>query len=219
MTQPAGETPVPTVSIPDIRDYERINAELVRALDEGHPRVRLTGAEGQRLLASGLTGAWQAVVEVEGRAGPELAAALSAPGLTVVCRGPAADGAGRSLRAGTLVILGDCGPALGYGMEGGSFLAWGDAGTRAGLNQRGGVIVVRGTLGQLAGERQQGGLFFAYDDRLGPHAGRGASGGHLVRLRPGEGGPEGGDETESEVLRNLLAAILPWIAPGGQALL
>src|SRR4029453_17950212 len=86
-----GEAPL--VVIPEIRDYQRINAEVGRLLADGHGRVRLLGAEGHRLLLAGLRGAWEAVVEVEGRAGPELAADLDAPGLLVVCLGPAADGA------------------------------------------------------------------------------------------------------------------------------
>jgi methylamine---glutamate N-methyltransferase subunit B len=193
-TPPAGsERPVPVVSIPDIRDYQRINAELVARLDTGHGRVRLAGAEGQRLLVSGLSGAWDAVIEVEGRAGPELAAAMNAPGLTVVCGGPAADGAGRGLRAGRLVIRGDAGPALGYAMEGGTIVALGSVGPRAGLNQRGGLIVALGAVGPLAAERQAGGRFFAFDDQLGPHAGRGRRGGTFGRFVPGAEPPRGID--------------------------
>jgi glutamate synthase domain-containing protein 3 len=209
MTAPAGERPVPIVSVPDIRDYERINTELVVALDDGHARVRLVGAEGQRLLAAGLAGPWRAVIEVEGRAGPELAAGLNAPGLTLVCRGPAADGAGRALRAGTLVLAGDCGPALGYALEGGAVVAAGAVGPRAGLNQRGGLIVVLGAVGRLAAERQAGGLFFARDDRLGPYAGRAARGGRLVRL-----GRESTRPDDADTLRGVLAACAEWLPHG-----
>ncbi len=72
MTRPDADDDrtTPVVSIPDIRDYQRINAELAQLLDAGHPRVLLAGAEGQRLLVAGLAGAWSATVEVEGRAGP-----------------------------------------------------------------------------------------------------------------------------------------------------
>lgn len=191
MTTPPGgtERPVPVVSIPEIRDYQRINAELVAHLGAGHGRVRLAGAEGQRLLVSGLSGDWVAVIEVEGRAGPELAAEMDAPGLTVVCGGPAADGAGRGLRAGRLVIRGDAGPALGYAMQGGTIVALGSVGPRAGLNQRGGLIVALGAVGPLAAERQAGGRFFAFEDRLGPHAGRGRRGGSFGRFVPGDEPP------------------------------
>ena len=67
--------------IPEVREYPRINAEVVRHLDAGHARVVLAGAGGHRLLLHRLTGPWNAVVEVEGHAGPELAAELDAPGL------------------------------------------------------------------------------------------------------------------------------------------
>jgi methylamine---glutamate N-methyltransferase subunit B len=88
-----GQEP-PTLPIPEIRDYQKINAELVALLDEGHRLVRLEGAEGQRLLASGLAGSWDAVIEIVGRTGPEVAANLDAPGLMIVARGSMADGAG-----------------------------------------------------------------------------------------------------------------------------
>jgi glutamate synthase domain-containing protein 3 len=173
---------VPVVSIPDIRDYHKINAELVVLLDAGHRCVRLAGAEGQRLLVSGLRGSWNALIELEGRAGTELAAALDAPDLTIVCRGPAADGAGRGLRAGRLVILDAAGPAVGYAMEGGTIVILGPVGPRAGLNQRGGQIVALGPVGSLAAERQVGGRFLAFEDQVGPHAGRGRRGGAIVFL-------------------------------------
>ncbi|MHC5539003.1 glutamate synthase, partial [Singulisphaera rosea] len=68
-----GEDPA-LLSIPDIREYDRINAELIQSLEDGVRSVRLLGAEGQRFLAAGLVGPWNAVIEVEGRAGPEIAA-------------------------------------------------------------------------------------------------------------------------------------------------
>ena len=180
--------PSAILSIPEIRDYPRINAELSQQLDEGHAHIRLVGAEGQRLLLAGVTGAWSALVEIEGESGPELAAGLDAPGLTVVARGPTADGAGARLRAGRLILLGDTGDALAAGQEGGIILAAAAAGHRAGLGQRGGVLLVLGPLGRLAGERQSGGRMFVPADRLGPHAGhgrRGCAAPDRVRYRPG----------------------------------
>ena len=154
--------PSMVLSIPEIRDYQRINAELSQQLDEGHTHVRLVGAEGQRLLLAGVAGAWSALVEIEGdvRAGARRRARCA--GLTVVARGPTADGAGARLRAGRLILLGDTGDALGSGQEGGVILAAAAAGHRAGLGQRGGVLVVLGPLGRLAGERQDGGRLFVH---------------------------------------------------------
>lgn len=211
-TDPEPGPAAPAISIPEVRDYQRINAELAVRLDEGHRRVRLVGAEGQRLLASGLLGRWDAVVEVEGQAGPEFAAGLDAPALTVVCRGPASDGAASGLRSGRVVIVGDAGPAVGYSQRGGHLIVCGDSGPRAGLNQAGGVLVLFGAAGPLAGERQSGGLLFASPDRLGAHAGRGRRGGRLVPLPPYA--PLDGDALIA--LRLALFQVDPWIVESGR---
>jgi glutamate synthase domain-containing protein 3 len=210
MSRPASPGPVPTISVPEIRDYERINTELVGFLDEGHPHVRLVGAEGQRLLASRIRGAWNALVEVQGRAGPELAAELNAPGLTIVCSEDAADGAGRALRAGRLVILGDAGDAVGYTQEGGTIVVARSAGARAGLGQGGGVLAVFGAAGRLAGERQSGGRLFVYEAALGPHPGRGQRGGRLIRLPTGDDPLAGVDPDDAAIFRGLLQELRTW---------
>jgi methylamine---glutamate N-methyltransferase subunit B len=177
------DSEIPTISIPDVRDYQRINAELAQILDAGHPRVILRGAENQRLLLSGLTGQWSALIEVEGSAGPELAAGLNAPNLVIACRGPAADGAGSALRAGTLLIEKDGGPAVGYAQRGGVIVVCGASGPRAGLNQSGGVLVLLGPAGALTAERQSGGTLFVDPTTLGAHAGHGRRGGRIVALQ------------------------------------
>jgi hypothetical protein len=104
-------------------------------------------------------------------------------------------------------------------MEGGAILVGGGAGPRAGLNQRGGVIVICGSVGRLAGERQGGGLCFVREDRLEAHAGHGARGGRLVRLRPEGAGLAGADAREAELLRGLLAANAAWVTPDWPVLL
>ncbi len=175
------ESPVPALSVPEIRDYSRINAELIALLNVGHPRVRLVGVDRQRLLLFGLRGAWRAVVEVEGHAGPELAAELDAPDLIVACTGSVGDGAGRSLRAGRLWIAGHAGASLGYNLEGGTIALGGNAGTRLGLQMRAGLILVGGSVGRLAGERQTGGRILIAGE-IGHNPGLGAQGGRMVTL-------------------------------------
>lgn len=207
-----GEDPA-SLSIPDIREYDRINAELIQCLEDGARHVRLLGAEGQRFLAAGLAGPWDAVIEVEGRAGPEIAAGLDAPRITVVCRGPVADGAGRGLRSGRLVVLGNSGESVAYGQVGGTVFIAGDAGHRAGLNQYGGVLLIRGAVGRLAGERQNGGWLFASDNRVGPHAGRGQRGGRFVRLPSQDPAASSLDPSALETYRKTLADLAPWIDP------
>ncbi len=172
----------PSIVVPELRDYQQINAEVVRRLNLGEPHVRLEGVAGQRLLISRISGAWQALIEVEGNAGPELAAELDAPGLTVVCRGSAADGAGRGLAAGRLVIGGEASAAVGYFQRGGLIVAVGGVGPRAGLAQCGGDLVLLGKVGALAGERQTGGRLICMQGRTGPHAGHGRQAGRLIVL-------------------------------------
>lgn len=203
-----------TLFVPEIRDYERINLEIARRLDDGFDRVILAGVDRQRLLASGLRGDWSATIVVEGDAGPELAAGLDAPNLAVVCRGGAADGAGSGLSRGTLVIRGDVGLGLGYGQQGGLILVDGSAEARAGLLQGGGTLIVLGTLGRLSGERQWDGLAIFRREGLGPHHGRGRRGGRVL-LVPVAIGLDG-DHEDLAILATAVAQAGEWLAdPSG----
>jgi glutamate synthase domain-containing protein 3 len=161
-------------------------------------------------LLAGLAGGWSALVEIVGDVGPELAAGLDAPGVTVVAQGRSADGAGARLRAGRLILLGDTGDALGVGQQGGVILVAAGAGHRAGLNLCGGVLVVLGPLGRLAGERQTGGRMFVPAGRHGPHAGHGHRGGGLLRF---EAVTDLGLAAEdAEIFRSILGDAARWVA-------
>lgn len=199
----------PVLAVNEIRDYQRVNAELALLLDAGHRFVRLTGVERQRLLVSGLDLPWAATVVIDGDAGPELAAGLNAPALTVVCLGSAADGAGSRLAAGRLLVTGQALAAVGYAQTGGTIAIGGDAGPRAGLNQAGGCLFIGGHLGRLAGERQRGGHLFVRKDRMGEHMSVGRSGGHVVAYRPGSH-LEG---EEARVYVNALGPLHEWLPP------
>jgi methylamine---glutamate N-methyltransferase subunit B len=169
------------LAVPEIRDYRAINGELVRHLDQGCRAIRLTGAGGQRLLASGLTGSWAGVIEVAGDAGPELAAEMDAPNLTLVCRGSVGDGGASRLIAGRVLIVGRAGVAFGYAQRGGLAMVAGTTGARAGLRQRGGDLILIGRAGPLCGESQSGGRLLTCAE-LGLHAGRGHRGGRFIRI-------------------------------------
>jgi len=175
-----GATPV--VVVPDVRDYTRINAELIQLLDAGHPVIRLSGVRSQRLLASGLRGAWHALVVVEGDAGPELAADLDAPNLSIVCTGSAKDGAGRGLRSGQVLVTGDVDAVAGYAQSGGCLVVAGSAGPRAGLDHSGGLLVLGGSVGRLLGERQRGGEIVVLTGPVGRFAGRARTGGKMLAI-------------------------------------
>ncbi len=213
MTHSASDGSVPVVPIPEIRDYQRINAELVRHLNARQGKVRLVGAEGQRLLVAGLAGEWNAVVEVEGRAGPEFTADLDAPGLTVICHGPVADGAARGLRAGRVVVLGDAGAALGYMQEGGIVVAAQGVGPRR-LESARRRARDPGSGRPSGGRTAEGGAPFAYAACLGPHAGRGWRGGRLVRLASEGDGLAGVADEDAETFRSLWRDLASWVRPG-----
>ncbi len=198
------------VDVAEIRDYAQINAHLVQALDRGARVVRLTGVDGQRLLGFRLKGPWNAVIEVDGPAGPELAAEMDAPNLRVVALQNAADGAGRGLRAGRLLILGSVADGLGYSMLGGSILALGGAGARAGLRQQGGLLAISGPVGPLAAERQSGGTFWSLAGPIGNHPSRGRRGGRL--LANGFDTPDTPDRAQ---LRDATLGLEPWLPPEG----
>ena len=195
---------VATLSVPELRDYELINKELARLLGDGARQVILAGVEGQRLLVSRLRGDWSARIVVDGRAGPELAAEMDAPGVTVVCRRNAADAAGAGLTAGRLVIEGEADDGLGYAQRGGTILVRGDTGHRAGLMQAGGAIVLLAGVGRLAGERQAGGLLVVNAGRFGPHSGRGRMGGRIVCLGPDQRLPADDLDALEAAIRSLL---------------
>lgn len=173
-----GATPV--IPVPEIRDHRRINAEIGRLLDYGHRRVVLDGVESQRLLLYGLSGGWVATIEVRGLAGPEFAAELDAPGLTVLGLGGAGVGAGRGLRAGTLCLVGPVGDLVGNDMRGGRIVVVGPSGHRAGLRMAGGFLTLCGPTGRLLGERQSGGVIALQDLSREGHAGHARSGGRLL---------------------------------------
>ena len=166
-----------SILVPELRDPRRINAELIRRLDQGDAHVRIEGAEGHRLLLAGLTGSWRATVVIQGWSGPELCFGMNAPGVTVVCRGSSGDGAGSGMRAGTLALMGPSGTAVGYHQEGGVIIAAEIVGPRAGLGMLGGDLFLFNFAKSFAGERQRGGRLFYPAHRVGRCWGWKATGG------------------------------------------
>jgi glutamate synthase domain-containing protein 3 len=199
--------PSTVIDVPDIRDYQRINAELAQLLDQGTRHIRLIGVEKQRLLLARVRGPWNALIEIDGNAGPELAAELDAPGLVVVCHGSAADGAGRGLIDGRLLILGDAGAGAGISQHGGSIVVAGASAERAGLNQSGGSLTLLGEVGTLTGERQAGGTLFVQNARDAKHLGRSRRGGRFVAL------DQPIDENESRLASEILQPFQSWLIP------
>ena len=171
------------LAVPEIRDYHAVNAEIVRHLDRGCRMIRLIGVRGQRLMIAGLAGSWEATIAVEGDAGPELAAGLDAPALTVVCLGHVADGGASGLRAGRMLVLGDVGTAFGYAQRGGLAVAVGGAGPR-GTEPGRGRPRPPGDRRPTGGRASVGRPALRFADRIGPHSGRGRRCGRFIDLGP-----------------------------------
>ena len=179
-----GRRPPPDsiVVVAEIRDYERINAEMVQRLDAGRQKILLKGAEGQRLLLAGLAGPWTAVVEIEGNAGPELAAAVSSP---------RADGASRRegrRRSGPGPPRGPSDRPRRRGRRARLRSGRGDHHRRRGRRDTApgwaSAAACSSSWGASAGSpaiARRGARLFVLADRLGPYAGRGQRGG---RTRP-----------------------------------
>jgi glutamate synthase domain-containing protein 3 len=204
--------PVAPIPVPELRDYHRINAEVVRRLDRGERVVRLEGPAGHRLLLSGLVGPWSAVIEVVGDAGPELAAGMDAPNVVVVCGGRSADGAGAGIRAGTLLLLGPSASAIGCRLAGGVIVAADAVGPRAGLGMSGGDLILLGSAGPMPGDRQSGGRLFLPAGASIPHVGRESVGGRRFSGDPGAAEPDARRALESA---RSLAARYADLRPGG----
>src|SRR5271157_4429765 len=188
-SDPASRAAVaPPIVVPELRDYQQINAELVRRLNLGERHVRLEGVDGQRLLVSRMAGAWQALIEVDGNAG-------------------------RGLAAGRLLIGGEAGAAVGYFQRGGLIVAVGDVGPRAGLAQCGGDLVLLGKVGALAGERQAGGRLVFKQGRTGPHAGHGRRAGRLIALPPEQLLAAGLDQDDSRLIEAALGLANRFFSP------
>ena len=203
---PSHTLPQAMIDVPDIRDYHRINAEVVQRLDQGIQHLKLLGAENQRLLLSRVAGSWSAIVEIEGNSGPELCAGLNAPGLRVICQGSVADGVGSGLIEGKILILGHAGAGAGICQRGGSIVVAGSTGERAGLNQSGGSLVLLGRVASLAAERQSGGTFVAAERFLRDRPGRGRRGGRLMLLPERMENP-----TDIELVQDLLEPFRSWL--------
>lgn len=204
----------PVLSVAEIRDYERINIQLAQMLDDGQTRIRLAGVDGQRLLVSGLRGNWSAVVEIEGNTGPELAACLDAPNLIVLARGSAADGAGRSLRAGSLLVFGESGDATAYRQSGGVVVVLGTSGHRAGLELSGGTLIVGGPTGRLLADRQCGGRIIALHASHGANVGHGRTGGRLISPSHVAIGFDPLTTEDAAAFQESIRGLAPWLPHG-----
>ena len=118
----------------------------------------VTGCQGQRFLAAGMSGKQITLLGITGNA---LGAYLNDSLLTV--KGNAQDAVGDTMNAGKIVIHGSVGDAAGYAMRGGKLYVRGNAGYRTGIHMKAyqdkvPVIIIGGRAGSFLGEDQAGGI-------------------------------------------------------------
>jgi glutamate synthase domain-containing protein 3 len=151
------------------RHYREVNQELLRLVDEGAHRLRLTHVAGQRYLGTNLQRPVQ--ITIEGVPGNDLGAFMDGPRIRVL--NDAQDGCGNTMNSGMLAIHGSAGDILGHSMRGGSIYVRDDVGYRVGIHMKEygdtlPVIVIGNTAQHFLGEYMAGGVLIVLGRRLPP---------------------------------------------------
>ena len=133
--------------------YSSLNEAINR-----YKTLTVTGACGERFIATGASGG---TVTVEGVPGNALASYLN--GASVIVKGDVQDAVGDTMNDGKIVVYGSAGDALGYSMRGGEIYVEKCAGYRAGIHMKEygdkkPLIVIGGSAGSFLGEYQAGGV-------------------------------------------------------------
>ena len=139
--------------------YRELNAQVRRAIADGHPDIALDNVEGQRYIGTGLASG--AHITIHGVPGNDLAAFMNGAAITVNAN--AQDGVGNTMNAGRIVIHGDAGDILGHSMRGGRIFVHGSVGYRTGIHmkaygERFPSVVIGGRTADYLGEYMAGGV-------------------------------------------------------------
>ena len=158
MTQATGSTHEVVLDAQGIY-YRQLNEQIRAALDAGARRLVVRNLCGQRYIGCGLRR--QALLELEGTPGNDLAAFMDGP--SIVVRGNAQDGVGNTMTSGEIVVHGHAGDLLAHSLRGGRIFVRGGAGYRCGIHMKQfhepvPVVMIGGTLGDYAGEYMAGGI-------------------------------------------------------------
>ncbi|MDD4952357.1 MAG: hypothetical protein PHV85_07405 [Desulfovibrionaceae bacterium] len=157
--------------------YRQLNERIRQAASQGVSRFVLKNVNGQRYIATGLSG--DLVFDIHGVPGQDMAAFMRGPLIRV--SGNAQDGVGNTMDGGKVVIDGIAGDVIGYAMRGGRIYVRGDVGYRVGIHMKAymdnvPVIVVGGKSGDFLGEYMAGGIILLLgmfsDKRCSPITGR-----------------------------------------------
>lgn len=140
-------------------DHKVLNEILRKALVKGEKEILLDNINGQRYLASGLSG--KIKIKIKGTPGNDLACFLNGP--EIIVEGNGQDVVANTMNSGKVVIQGSAGDVLGYGMRGGQLYIRGDVGYRVGIHMKAyqksvPVIIIGGCAKDFLGEYLAGGI-------------------------------------------------------------
>ena len=207
--------------------FQQLNDAVRECAADGVTSVRITCANGQRYVGSGLRNK-DLRIEVHGTAGNDTAMFMDGPEIEVF--GNAQDGVGNTMSSGRVIVHGDAGDVLGYGMRGGSVFVQGDVGYRVGIHMKAyekhvPVVVCGGKARDFFGEYMAGGVLvllgmntqFAEQPLVGGFTGAGMHGGVMYlrgTVEPWQCGKEVGI---TQVTEDDLAVLRPIIEEYAEA--
>jgi glutamate synthase domain-containing protein 3 len=157
--------------------YRQLNEQIREAVAAGATNIVLKNVNGQRYIASAMTG--NLTFEVQGVPGQDMCSFMRGPKVRV--KANAQDGVGNTMDDGTIIIEGLAGDVVGYAMRGGKIFIKGDVGYRVGIHMKAYMeklptIVIGGKAGDFLGEYMAGGILLLlgmYSDKpTEPIAGR-----------------------------------------------
>ena len=139
--------------------YKELNERIHQAVYDGHNEIVLENINGQRYIATGLSG--EVRIKIHGTPGNDTAAFMDGPLLEVL--GNAQDGIGNTMNSGKILVSGNAGDIIGHSMRGGKIFIRGDVGYRVGIHMKAyqelyPVIIAGGCAQDFLGEYMAGGL-------------------------------------------------------------
>lgn len=175
-------------------DYRSLNQAIREAMSSGVGRITITGAMGQRYIASACTDR-DLYIRIHGTPGNNLGAFLNGP--TIEVFGNAQDMTGNTMTSGRIIVHGNAWDVTGLAARGGRILVKGSSGYRVGIHMKEfgtavPTVIVGGRAGDYLGEYMAGGAIVVLgqgvDDGspVGRSVGAGIHGGCIYVLGPVE---------------------------------
>jgi len=178
---------MPLTIIAKGKSFQKLNAEVRAALEQGEKHLILDDVNGQYYIGAGLKGE-DVKIDIHGTPGNDAACYMDGPEIEVF--GSAQDEVGNTMNSGRVIVHGRGGDVIGYGMRGGEVFIQGSVGYRVGIHmkeyqEQRPVIVIGECTGAFLGEYMAGGRLIVLGLNqgdtpiIGRHCGSGMHGGRM----------------------------------------